>query len=268
MKTLTLLLSTLFLDVNFVDAQTTTGGKLMAMGPSGVAVNDCWSLPINPAGITGKKVSTIGVAFTKYYFTDELSEQTAVATLPLGKNFLGVSFNRYGINEFNQVSASAGLAKQFGEKLAIGLSGSYHQLKITNYGSASTFSVDIGGLYRVTPTLTLGLALTNPTKQNLRNSQIVAPIPTIASLGLAYQTTKKVLVAIAAIKNFDQKLNASLGIDYQLVELISLRGGISAKPFKQFAGVGINYKNLAADMALQNDSRLGYAPQIALGYAF
>lgn len=59
-----------------------------------------------------------------------------------------------------------------------------------------------------------------------------------------------------------------MGIDYRIIDLLSLRGGLSAKPFKQYAGFGLNYKKLLLDMATTYDANLGYAPQIAVGYAF
>ena len=69
-------------------------------------------------------------------------------------------------------------------------------------------------------------------------------------------------------KDIKGKADFSLGLDYKVIEMISLRAGLSAKPFKHYAGFGINYKNLMVDFAVENDPNLSYIPQIALAYAF
>jgi hypothetical protein len=71
---------------------------------------------------------------------------------------------------------------------------------------------------------------------------------------------------------FEKVLNANAdfkaGVEYKLIKIVALRGGISVNPFKQFAGFGINYKKVLVDFAVASHPVLGYSPQIALGYEF
>jgi hypothetical protein len=264
---ITFLLISLFFAVQQTFAQNSFGPRITAMGNNGAAVHDIWSIEANPSGISKTLSPTVALNYTKSLFDTELSRQAIVFILPIKQNFLGLSINRYGIVEYNEIKATATLAKRFGEKLSIAINGNYHQLKIANYGATSTFSVDAGAMYSLNDEVTIGLYIKNPSLQKYSKS-ISAIIPTIVSTGISYRASNKLLLAGTFKKDLDQKLDLSVGIDYLIIELLSLRGGITAKPFKQYVGFGVNHKKLNLDFAFESDPNLGYTPQIAVGYAF
>ena len=76
------------------------------------------------------------------------------------------------------------------------------------------------------------------------------------------------LIATTISKKLDAKIDVGFGIDYRLLEIMSIRGGVTIKPFKQYVGIGFTPKKLMLDLALESDPNLGYSPQIALAYAF
>lgn len=264
-----LLLFSTFLLINFsiVFAQNNQGARLTAMGNTGAAVKDIWSINANPAGISELKSSTTALNYTRYLYTNELSEQNFALILPFQHNFAGLSLNRYGINEYNELKIGFAFAKQFGDELSIGLKANYHQLKITNYGSTATFSVDVGATYLINKELSLGLYLNNPSSQQFNATNLQAKIPSEIHLGAAYEPSNKVIIAGEIIKDFNRKVDVAFGIDYKVMEVLSLRGGMNAKPFKQSAGIGLHLKHLNLDMAVQNHPQIGYTPQIGFSYA-
>lgn len=159
------------------------------------------------------------------------------------------------------------MVKKFGQ-LAIGLKGNYHQLKIDNYGATTAFSLDIGLLYHLNSQLLLGLYVANPALQQYKNQSVKFGIPTSFHIGLSYLISNKVLIAADLNKMLHSPIDLAVGIDYQLLSLLSMRGGLTAKPFKQYAGFGLHYQKLTLDTAVTSDPHLGYSPQITLGYAF
>jgi hypothetical protein len=179
-----------------------------------------------------------------------------------------VSQNRYGISEYNEIKAGLALARKFGENLSIGLKANLHQIKITNYGSTSTFSVDVGANYLMNKQISIGLYVNNPSVQKYKTGNINAPIPTAIHLGGTYTPSGKVILAATVTKALDRKVDVAIGLDYRFYEMLSLRGGLNAKPFKQFFGAGLNYQKMILDIAVENHSQLGYTPQIGLSYAF
>jgi hypothetical protein len=263
---LPLLFSFLICHLSF--AQINFGPRLSAMGNNGAAVKDVWSLSSNGAGISGIETPTLAINYTKYFFANELSQQAATFVLPYKKNYAGISFQRYGISEYNEIKAGLALAKKFGDKLAISVKGNYHQLKITNYGTSGTFSIDVGAMYDFNEQFTFGLYVNNPSLQKYNSENLSTKIPTTINIGAAYKTTNKLVIATSVIKDIDAAIDVAVGIDYKFLDVLSFRGGITAKPFKQYVGIGLNYNKFMLDLALESNPQLGYSSQIALCYAF
>jgi len=249
-------------------AQNNTGGRLLGMGNNTIAVKDIWSINGNPAGITGLNKPTLALSYGKSITSTEISNQGLAFVIPFNRNFAGLSIQRYGITEYNEINAGIALTKAFSENFAIGIKLNYHQIKITNYGSTNGFSADVGLMYKYNGNLTFGASVSNPTLQKYKTQNLSAQIPTTFSLGASYNASNKILVASYIKKELDKAFDVGLGIDYNILEVLSLRGGLTAKSFKQYAGFGIRYKHLTFDGAVESDPNLGYSPQIALAYAF
>lgn len=258
----------IFLSTTTLFAQNNLGARLTAMGNNGVAVTDIWSIQGNPSGITSVKNISASVAYAQHLFSNEVSTQGLVLVVPFQNNFAGISFQRYGFSVYNENKIGFAYAKKFGDKFSTAVNINYHQLKIANYGSATGFSIDIGFLYQLNKQITLGSFVSNPSKQSFNTKEISAKIPTSFNLGAGYSVSDKVLIASTISKALQEPFDVRVGIDYKLIEFISLRGGLSANPFKQYAGFGINYKNFLLDMATAYEANLGYAPQIGISYAF
>lgn len=263
-----LLFSIFSLFISEVSAQYNQGARLTAMGNASAAVFDTWSLNANPAGITGQKSPTAALNYARYLFGDELAEQSFAFVLPFNNNFAGVSINRYGISEFSEIKAGFGLAKKFGEELSIGVKANVHQIKITNYGNATTFSVDAGVNYALSKQIGLGLYVNNPSSQEYKSTNVETYIPTAVHFGATYIPSNKLIIATTISKDFERKFDVRVGADYKFHEILSFRGGMSAKPFKQYVGMGLNYQKLIMDVAVESHPQIGYSPQIGLSYAF
>jgi len=253
----------------YLFAQNNFGPRLTAMGNNGAAVTDVWALQANPSGITAVNRPTVSLNYIKHLFSNDISTQALVVVVPIKNNFIGAGFQRYGFAEYTESKIGFTYAKRFGNKLSIALNGNYHQLKIANYGSTAGFSVDVGALYHLGKQFTFGAFISNPSKQRFSSSsEIFIEIPTCFNIGAAYFPSDKVLIATSITKSLNQSIDVSVGIDYKIINVLSLRGGLSANPFKQYAGFGINFKKFLLDMATTYDANLGYAPQIAIGYVF
>lgn len=257
-----------FLSTPYLHAQNNLGPRLSAMADNGAAVNDIWAIQANPAGITFLDHPAISLNYIKHLLSDEISSQSIVGVIPFKNNYVGASFQRYGFSVYNENKIGFTYAKSFGEKLSLGLNGNYHQLKIDHYGASTGFSIDFGVLYHFDTHFSIGAFTNNPSEQKFNSQIISAKIPTSFNLGASYLATNKVLIATTVTKIVNQSIDVKLGIEYKMVDLLSLRGGISSKPFKQSVGFGLNYKKFLMDMATNYDANLGYAPQIAIGYAF
>ncbi|MGY3052346.1 hypothetical protein ACVWYG_000536 [Pedobacter sp. UYEF25] len=249
-------------------AQENLGPRLTAMGNNSAAVADVWAIQANAAAITFLKRPIVSINYIKHFLSEEISTQGLAVVIPTKNNFISVGFNRYGLSSYNQNKISFAYAKAFGNQLSMAMTANYHQLKITNYGSSNAFSADVGFYFRFSKIFSLGAYMTNPTKQSFANAEVSIPIKTSFNIGASYLVSDKVLMAATASKLLKNAIDVSFGMEYKIAMPIALRAGVSAKPFKQYAGFGVDFNKLLIDFATIFDSNLGYSPQIALGYAF
>lgn len=252
-------------------AQFNMGPKITSMGLNGASVEDIWSTVTNPAGITAIKSITTAINYSKFLFDSELSTQGISLIVPFAKSartFGGLSFLRYGFTEYNEIKTGITVGKKFSDHLSIGLRANLHQLSIAHYGSSTAFSVDLGAIYTLNNQIDIGAYITNPSKQHFNSSTVPTNIATTINIGASYFSSDKVLIAASLSKELEAKTDVRVGIDYSPISLLSLRGGISVQPFKQFFGIGLFYQKLAIDTAIENHPKIGCTPQVGLSYAF
>ena len=237
------------------------------MGNAGVALQDVWAAQKNQAGLANLNNATIAIGYENRFSVKELGTQSAVFAIPLKKITLGAAFQSYGVDAFKEIKTGISLAKSFGPKLLVAVNLNYHQLKIENYGSSKSFSVDVGLQYEAFSHLWLGTHVSNPnqSKYGLNNEQI---IPAHIQFGASYIFSNQLIISSEVEKTLDAQADFKAGLEYKVVKLVALRGGISVNPFKQFAGFGIHYEKLNIDFAVASHPVLGYSPQIAIGYEF
>lgn len=250
-----------------VNAQLINAGKFTAMGNASVALQGLWSGNANAAGLSSVNAPAFAVAYENLFSIQELSSKSAVAAIPLKTYVLAASYQSYGIKEFNNHKISGSLARRLGDKLAIALTLNYHQLHVEDYENATALSVDVGVQYEVLPKLRIGTHIANP-NQNHYTGDISQSIASHIKFGIAYSFSDKLLVASEIEKVAAAEMDFKLGIDYQIIEILYLRGGITANSFKQYGGFGLTYNKLDLNFAVSAHPLLGYTPQIALGYEF
>lgn len=243
-------------------AQINQGSRLTAMGNTGAAVKDVWGVAANPATIN-VAFSSIQLSHQEHSFSKSIRNQAIAGVFPHGRQAFGIHLQRYGIPEYHQLQAGILASKQFGSKLALGLRANYHQLKIENYGTSTDFSVDAGAYYQFTDQLSIGLYFNNISKEIYRTQITHHPLPAKAYIGVAYRTTTKLLLASTMSND-----NVALGMDYQLVQAFSLRGGISINPVIHYFGIGFSKSKFLAELTVTKPSRFSYSPQLTIGYVF
>ncbi|WP_291399457.1 hypothetical protein [Daejeonella sp.] len=248
-------------------AQISPGPRSLAMGSSGTALQDVWSLQHNPAGIAHLKRPIFALAYQRHFSDQELSTQKAVFAIPFDKNVIGLSFQRYGFNEYLEQVTSIAYAKNFSGALALSIAVKHHQLSVAKYGSERLISVDAGMQYRVNDKLWIASHLSNPAKASF-NDLVGTNLPVGLSFGFSYVFSDKVLVISDVQKVLNAGIDTKVGMEYKLINWFALRGGLSANPFKQYGGFGINYQRFALDVAISSHLQLGYSPNLAFSYEF
>lgn len=263
-KFFTLIFSLISLSVS---AQLSSGARIVAMANAGVALQDVWSLTENQAGIAELKGPIVSAGYEQRFFDKDLNSQSLVFVLPIAKSVFGATFQKYGISSFNEQKVGLTYAKHYGTNLNLAVNLNFHHLNISSYGSANTFSTEVGMQYKLSKTLLLGAHIANPNRSNY-NKDVNVSIPVSMQLGFAYLISDEVLLVNTFIKTLGYATDFKVGGEYKVIRWLSLRGGVSMNPFKQFAGVGFNYQHISVDIATTSHTILGYTPQLAMSYAF
>ncbi|RYZ31568.1 MAG: hypothetical protein EOP49_38780 [Sphingobacteriales bacterium] len=237
------------------------------MGSGGTAVSGIWSLQQNPAGVARLTRAQIAIAYERRFLDEDLSTQTALFAIPVRHGVVGATFDTYGFSEYKEMQTGLFYAKSFGDSFSLAVGARYHQLSISQYGSAKAYTVEAGFQLKLSPAVTIASHLSNPNRS--RYSQVSDPgLPVKLSFGASCAFSDRILMTMDVRKVLTDPLDIMTGIQYNIVKWVSLRGGISVNPSKQYAGFGINHKGIQLDVAVASHAVLGYTPQLSFGYEF
>lgn len=243
------------------------GPRATALGNTGVALQEVWSLQSNQAGLTDLKNPVASISYRNNFLNPELSTQAAVVAYPFKQNVVGFSLQSYGFSAYSEQKLGFTYAKGFGNTLSVSLNFNVHQIKIEQYGSDRTISVEAGLQYKPSEKLIIGAHVANPYRASY-DSEVNAVLPVSIEFGAAYKFTDKLLLNSCVVKEISSLTDLRFGLEYSIANAFAVRGGIAVNSFKQFAGFGYKYQQIMVDAAVSVDPHLGYSPQLALSYEF
>lgn len=247
-----------------VQDQNKVGGKSAAMSDASVTFTNLWSVYHNQAGLGYLENISIG-AFHQSGYIKEQNTQGIAFALPTKTGTIAASYSYYGFSQYNEMQAGLAYGKSFSKYFAIGLQLNYLHNKIAgNYGTAESVNFEIGILSQPIDNLLIGAHVYNPSRSKIGDENI----PTIFNLGVSYLFSEKVLFAVGTEKDLRHEAIFKAGLDYRIIEYVSLQAGISTNPSKYSFGIGFHYNNINAHVGFSNHQTLGFTPSFTLSYGF
>lgn len=243
------------------------GARFGALGGSSVALSGSGNIAGNPAGTANSDLIFLGISYESRFSNSDVATKTALAIIPVKGNTFGLLFNSYGFELFKEQQISLSYARILSDRITAGVKFNYHSLEISGFQNQSAFSVEAGVQGKVIDQLILGARIANPNKASY-DGAINADLPVLFEIGAAYQFSEKITISteIEKIQGFDPDVKS--GVEYKPLDFLFFRGGLSLKPFRQFGGLGIDYKGFMFDFGVSTHPSLGYTPQLSLSYAF
>jgi len=268
-KTITvLLLSLLFTSLTYANNfNRVSGARAGALGNNTATLVDVFSVNNNQAGIGFLKDFSFGVSAKNRFIFKELNEINASAIFPTKTGVFGLNVNYYGNKLYSEKKIGAAFGKSFGEKFSVGLQFDYLNISIQEYGNKHFFTFEVGLQYYIIKQLLIGAHINNPLRLTV-DEETDEKLPTVMNFGFKYMPSNKLLILFEVEKDIDFKPVFKFGLEYNVVEKFSLRGGFNANPFTGSFGFGVNLKNIEIDAAIIFHPVLGISPQISLTYAF
>lgn len=209
------------------------GGRASAMGGSSVAAQGLWALQNNPAGMAKLERTSFGLYYQNLWMVEQTAYKCGVVAIPLNVGTIGMSFNQFGNEDYNENKIGLAFARDFGRYLQIGLQLDYCLFHYAeDYGSKSALTFELGIQSKITDKLTLGTYIFNPAHLKINQTLNNEPLPIVFRFGASYKFTKDFVGQVELEKNTD-------------FDGVSLRGGLEYEAVKDFfiragAQIGVN----------------------------
>jgi len=244
---------------------TVAGARGLAMGDASVTFRDINSAFSNQAGLAFLD----GTSFTAFgeqrFLLAEIGSYSAALAYPTNSGTFGLVINYFGYENYNEQKIGLAYARKLFEGVAIGAQVDYLGTRIPEYGSTGKVTFELGVQADLLEKFIIGAHIFSPIRTQLTDDEIDV-IPTQLNVGITYLPTEKVMIALELEKDFDYTASFKGGIEYQLVDELSLRVGVGTNPTQNGFGIGIHVGKLDIDIAAAYHQLLGFTPGISVSY--
>jgi hypothetical protein len=249
-------------------AQYAPGARQISMANSDVALaNDVFSIFGNPAGLSQFNWREVGIYYSPAPFgLSELSNGYIAYNEPFNFGSLSIGGMTYGFDLYRESRVVLGYSYNYENILFAGVTVNYHNYSIQNYGSTGAFYVNVGGLVYILDQLRWGFSVDNLNRATI--ADIDDQIPMVLVTGLSYDILNDFSLNFALEKDIRYNPSVKFGIEYDIIEYLSLRAGTSNEPSRFTAGIGINYSMFSLDYAFFTHQDLGLSHQAGIIISF
>ncbi len=242
------------------------GGRAVGIANTTVALADGWALFNNPAGVSGIKQMHFLFAHDNRFGLEGLQGLAAGLVYPLKFGNAGVGIQKTGDALYNE--HIVGFA--YGHKLnhvQVGIKTNYTQIHVADLGTKGVITFEFGGIATISPQLSFGAHIYNFTQARLASYQDER-IPTVMKTGISYKPITKLMLNLEGEKDINFPATVKAGIEYQVINHVYVRTGISTKPGVNYFGLGISKKKFQLDYALHTHATLGLSHHLSVALTF
>ena len=245
-----------------------TGARSLALSHASVSFSDVWSTFHNQAGLTGVNNLSAGFFYESKFQIDELSLMSGSLVFPTSSGAFGLSFFQFGKGNFKENKFGLAFAKQLAKNFSVGIQIDYLSQIFPENSRAKGFVTFEGGvIYSASENLILGAHVFNPLNGGIETLTGKQKVPAVFRLGGQYHFDKMVLVVFEAEQDTKNPLLLKAGIEFQPVENLGLRFGISGRPFRYTTGLGYTFGKITTDIGFSYHGNLGITPSVSLQFA-
>jgi hypothetical protein len=244
-----------------------SGARAAAMGQSGVALEDLWSVSHNQAGLASLTAPVAGCYFENRFLVSELALKSFAVALPVrSSGVLALHASQFGYSRYHESKAGLAFGRKLGERFSAGVQLDVLSVYIAEgYGTQTTFAVEGGFLAEPLDGLKIGVHVYNPTRARLAEYGDER-LPVLFRAGASYKFSDKVLWCAEAEKDLEYAAVFRSGLEYHPSEPFYIRAGMASGPALVSMGFGFRLNHLVIDVASSYHDVLGFSPQFGLAY--
>ncbi len=249
-------------------SQYNPGAKQISLSNSDVALsNDVFSLFNNPAGLSQMNWREVGIYYSPAPFgLSELANGYAAYHEPSSIGSFSIGGMSYGFDLYRESKIIIGYSYNYLNRIFAGIAINYQTVSIRNYGNDGAFFLNLGVLAYISNNLRLGFSVQNVNRATFGKDD--DQIPMILNTGLSYDVVDDLTLNFAVEKDIKYKPSIQFGINYDIIEYLSIRTGFANEPSKYSAGIGINYSMFSLDYAMFTHNDLGLTHQAGVIISF
>lgn len=236
------------------------------MGNANTTLTDEWSVLNNVGGISAIGSGSVFFGYQRYFDIEGFDRVGAGIIQPMKFGNIGFSALRFGDNLLSEQVFSAAFGNKIGF-VRLGIRGSYYQMRIDEFGTASAFMLDVGGIVEMIPNLTFGAYISNITAARLNNEE-KSRLPVLMKIGISYKPTTSITLNLDIHKEVVHDPILKIGMEYRFIEKLYMRTGINANPFKAFFGVGFEWDRFSLDYTIVSHEFLGLSHQASVVFRY
>ncbi len=237
------------------------GGRSAGMGYTSILLDDAWGIFNNP-GSLHTTTPTFAGSYSLRYFQAAINDVRIGYAMPLGNWQTGAGVAYFGDELFNHIKVSALAGQQVGFA-RLGLRGNYEQFYIKDYGYRQAFTLDIGGLFTLSPQVMLAMVFHNLTRAGISPASELR-LRSFLQAGFSWQPTSHFRLDMQLDKDLELPVQFRASLEYGVSKAITLRTGISPTASEGSLGVGFSGRGFRLDLAGLYSQRLGYSGVISL----
>jgi hypothetical protein len=228
---------------------------------------DVFSFTSNQASLAQLKNAGAGVYGERRFLQPELNNYTAAIALPTHSGNFGMKAAYSGFTDYNETGVGLAYARKMGNKVDIGVQFNYNSIRIPAYGNASTIGFEAGTILHITDRLHTGFQINNPVGGKFGKDQ-QEKLPSVYTAGFGYDASEKFFFSAEIIKEEDQPVNVSAGLQYKFIQQLLIRAGISSSTASAWFGLGFSLRSFRVDVTISYHPQLGISPGLLLIFNF
>lgn len=229
--------------------------------------NNSLAIFYNPAGLGQMKYRDFSVFYNPAPFgLTELSSAAFTYAEPTKYGVVGAALRSYGFDLYKETGVLLSYGNNYKSRIFYGLNMNLYHLNIQNYGSATSFGVDVGAMAYINKYLRWGFFGKNITGSTIGTSK--EKIAQVYRTGLNYKPLNEVNLLLEFEKDVKHPLSVRAGFEYSLMDLVDLRAGVGNEPASYTGGIGFNYGLFSLDYAIYKTQDLGISHQGSLTINF
>lgn len=241
------------------------GGRSAGMAGASLTLGDEYSLFNNIGGLGRVEDHTAFAAYQNRYGVSQFQVVGAGAIYTSDIGNAGVGFYKFGDDIYSEQRVHLAVGNKI-QMVSLSVGVDILQYNISTVGTSNALAIQFGGIAEVTPQIRFGAHIFNLNQAKF-DSETGERIPTVMKGGFSYRPSDELMLNLEVEKDLDFDEIFKAGIEYQIIEKVFVRTGISTQPFIGAFGVGFHPKNLKFDYGFSNDSKLGNIHELSVAYS-